>query len=251
MATWVLLRGLVRESRHWEQFPDQLRAQFPSDAVIPVDLPGNGALNHLRSPTRIEGFVAELRAQLSARGLQPPFRVVALSLGAMTAISWMSDYPGEVECSVLMNTSVARFNPFYQRLRPENYAAIAKGLFSTDRLKRERIILDITANTLSDTEKHALARRWAGYASDAGVSRVNALRQLWAAARFRAPGSLPASASVLVLNGAGDRLVNPVCSRDLAAAWNLPLKVEANAGHDLTLDAGGWVVNQISDWLTP
>lgn len=251
MATWVLLRGLVRESRHWEQFPDLLRARFPADAVVPVDLPGNGALNHLSSPTRIDGFVAELRAQLSARGLQPPFRVVALSLGAMTAISWMADYPAEIERSVLLNTSVARFSPFYQRLRPENYRAILCGLLTSDRLKRERTILDITVNLLSDAERDTIARRWAGYASSAGVSRINSLRQLWAAARFRAPATLPAGVPVLVLNGGGDRLVDPACSRDLASAWGLPQEVHATAGHDLTLDDGPWAVDRIADWLTP
>ena len=29
MSTWVLLRGLTRESRHWGDFPDILREHLP------------------------------------------------------------------------------------------------------------------------------------------------------------------------------------------------------------------------------
>lgn len=251
MATWVLLRGLVRESRHWEQFPDAMRAKFPADQVVTVDLPGNGSLHHLPSPTRIEGFVAALRAQLSAQGLRPPFNVLALSLGAMTAISWLSDYPSDVARAVVINTSAARFSPVFQRLRPHNYLAIVSGLFSSDRLKRERIILGITVNLRSEADIAAVAQRWAGYAADAGVSRMNSLRQLWAAARFKAPASLPASVPVLVLNGGGDRLVDPRCSQSLAIGWGLRLQVHPRAGHDLTLDDGDWALQQIQGWITP
>ena len=251
MATWVLLRGLVRESRHWEGFPDALRAARPLDNVVTVDLPGNGSLHHKKSPTRIGGFVLALREELNRQGLQPPFQVLALSLGAMTAISWMSTFPEEVERAVLLNTSVSRFSKFFERLRPENYRAIVRGLFTSDRLKRERIILEITVNNLAASDREVIAQRWAGFAASAGVSRMNSVRQLWAAARFKAPASLPDGLPVLVLNGGRDRLVSPACSQALATGWGLPLRRESGAGHDLTLDAGGWVIEQINDWLTP
>src|SRR5690606_27264001 len=98
----------------------------------------------------------------------------------------------------------------------------------------------------------ALARRWAVYATTHGVTRANALRQLYAAARFKAPAALPASVPVLVLNGGGDRMVDPRCSQALAAGWSIPLRVHAHAGHDLTLDDGEWVLGQIRNWeVTP
>ena len=62
--TWVLLRGLVREKRHWEGFPEQFQAAVPQDTVITLDLPGNGEFWQERSPTRIAAMVAHAREQL-------------------------------------------------------------------------------------------------------------------------------------------------------------------------------------------
>lgn len=246
--TWVLLRGLIRESRHWEAFPAQFQAAFPDDRVITLDLPGNGQLCEARSPTRVEDMVAHLRSSLSGGELKPPFHVVALSLGAMVAVSWLHDYPGEVAGAVLMNTSVARFSPFWQRLRVQNYGQVLQALLTPDPVRKEAIILALTSNRLDESARLELAKRWADYAATHGVTRTNALRQLYAAARFRAPASLPGSVPVLVLNGGGDRMVDPRCSRALAEGWEVPLRVNPDAGHDLTLDQGEWVLEQIGDW---
>jgi pimeloyl-ACP methyl ester carboxylesterase len=247
--TWVLLRGLVREQRHWEGFTLRMQEHFPEDRVVAMDLPGNGSLYQQTSPNRIEGMVASLRAELSERGLRPPFHLVALSLGAMTAISWMSDYPGEVAAAALLNSSVARFNPFWERLKPANYRRILMdGLLTRDLFRKEQAILAMTTNLLDAERREAVARRWADYARSAPVSRANALRQLLAAARFHAPVRLP-GLPVLVVNGAGDRLVDPACSRAMARGWGLPIRVHPNAGHDLTLDAGDWVASCLRDWV--
>lgn len=246
---WVLLRGLIRESRHWEGFDVRMQAAFPGDHVVAIDLPGNGQLHDQASPTRIEGMVAGLRQQLSDRGLSPPFHVLALSLGAMTTLSWMDDYPSEVAAAALMNTSVARFSPFWRRLRYQNYGQILRALLAGSREKREAIILSITSNQLDSSQQRALAKKWADYAAQQPVSTANALRQLLSAARFQAPDSLPPGVPVLVLNGGGDRLVSPRCSRELADGWNLPLRVHPGGGHDLTLDQPDWVVDELRQWL--
>jgi len=246
--TWVLLRGLIRESRHWEQFPAQFQAAFPDDRVITLDLPGNGQLCEVRSPARVEEMVAHLRDSLSRQGLKPPFHVMALSLGAMVAVSWLHDYPGEVAGAVLMNTSVARFSPFWKRLRAQNYAQVLQALLTRDPVRKEAIILALSSNRLDEPARLALAQRWAGYASTHGVTRANALRQFYAAARFRAPAALPGSVPLLVLNGGGDRMVDPSCSQALAKGWAVPLRVNPDAGHDLTLDAGEWVLEQVGSW---
>lgn len=249
---WILLRGLIRESRHWEDFVQTFQARFPGDTVIAVDLPGNGTRWQERSPACIEDMVASLRTSLSDRGLQPPFNVLALSLGAMTAISWLNDYPGEVGRAVLLNTSVARFSPFWQRLQAANYWRILRhGLFARTALRKEQMILSITSNLRTETERAQIAARWAGYASERPVSRGNALCQIVAAARFSAPATLPATVPVLVLNGGGDRLVSPACSAALASGWGLPLSVHPRAGHDLTLDDGPWAADQVRQWMTP
>lgn len=246
---WVLLRGLIREQRHWQGFVERMQARFPEDRVIALDLPGNGTQHGLRSPTRIPAMVAALRAQLSAAGLKPPFHVFSLSLGAMVTVNWLTAYPGEVAGAVLVNTSMARFSPFWQRLRPANYGRILAALLTRDRLAKERIILAMTTNLITDEARESVAQAWRDIAEQSPVSTGNALRQLLAAARFRAPSTVPADVPLLIMNGAGDRLVSPQCSQALARAWSVPLRVHPDAGHDLTLDDGPWALEALADWL--
>ena len=154
--------------------------------------------------------------------------------------------------AALINSSAAPFSPFWRRLRPGNYGRIlCQGLLSRDRLARERMILDITTNHLSPLERDAVARRFLAVARARPVSAANTVRQLWAAARFRAPARLPEGPSVLVINGAGDRLVHPDCSRALARAWERPLAVHPDAGHDLSLDAPAWLTDTLVRWANP
>ncbi|MEE4249193.1 MAG: alpha/beta hydrolase [Alcanivoracaceae bacterium] len=250
MRTWVLLRGLIREQRHWGGFPVQLQAVLPEDRIVTVDLPGNGSLCQAASPTRIEDMVAALRKSLSDQGLTPPFHVVALSLGAMTTISWINDYPGEVSAAALINSSVARFSPFWQRLRPANYRSILMdGLLANSLRQKERAILAMTTNLIDAQTREGLAVEWAEFARQNPVSRANSLRQLLAAARFRAPIRLAGSVPVVIINGAGDRLVDPRCSAAMARGWGLPIRVHPTAGHDLTLDAGEWAAEVLQQWV--
>ena len=76
---------------------------------------------------------------------------------------------------------------------------------------------------------------------------MNILRQLFAAMRFRAPAQL-GKIPLLMLAGEHDKLVNVACSRALASLWHCPLQIHAQAGHDLPLDDGAWVIRQVLDW---
>lgn len=249
--TWVLLRGLVREKRHWEGFPAQFQAAVPQDTVITLDLPGNGEFWQKRSPTRIAAMVAHAREQLHEQGHHGPYHVVALSLGAMMAVQWLCQAPHEVAFAGLINTSASRFSPFWQRLRPMNYRRLLReAVFSRNTVRKETAILEITSNMRERDFLHTLAGQWADYAASQPVSLNNSLRQLLAAIRFRAPVALPDSVPVIIINGEGDRLVSPSCSRRLATAWQLPLKMHAEAGHDLPLDAPRWLINTLLEGVT-
>ncbi|EKF72806.1 hydrolase [Alcanivorax hongdengensis A-11-3] len=249
--TWVLLRGLVREKRHWEDFPQRLQAALPQDRVLLLDLPGNGDLYQQPSPTRVGAMLVSAREQLKARGESAPYHLVALSLGGMMAVQWLSQAPEEVAFAALINTSVSRFSPFWQRLRPANYPRILRdAVFSRDPRRKELAILQITSNLHDEAFLEQLADKWAGYAREKPVSLANSLRQLLAAARYRAPSALPAQVPVMVINGGGDRLVSPRCSSTLANAWQLPLHVHPQAGHDLPLDAPQWLINTLIEGVT-
>lgn len=242
--TWVLLRGLIREQRHWESFPAILATRLPPGSrVVMLDLPGNGVHCSEPSALHIADAVDALRRDLAAQQVQGPYSLLALSLGAMTAFEWMSRYPGEVERAVLANTSLSALSPVWHRLRPANWLGIVRhGLFGSPEA-RERLILGITTNLVPDREVYV--RRWVAYAAGRPVSARNAVVQLLSAALYRRPANSPAC-PVLVLNGAGDRLVDPRCSDRVAAAFGLPLERHPAAGHDLSLDAPDWVAERVA-----
>lgn len=244
---WVFLRGLIRQHRHWEDFPARFQQAFPDHGIILLDLPGNGDLYQHDSPDTVAAMVESVREQLSRRNIHGPVNVLALSLGAMVSIEWMERYPGDIERAVLMNTSLRGMSRFTERLRPENYVDILKNLVWGSSASREKLILDISTNLYP--HKAELAQRWVGYAQAQPTSRRNALRQLLAAARYSAPAARPHE-HVLMLQSLGDHLVNPVCSTRIAEHWRWPLQSHPSAGHDLTLDDGDWVIAQIRHWLS-
>lgn len=242
---WVLLRGLVRERRHWGAFPAQLQAALPGSVIVTPDLPGNGSRCREASPVTVDGMVAAVRADLRARGIAGPVNVLALSLGAMVAAQWRARYPGEIARCVLVNTSMRPFSPFYRRLRWRNYPAILRELLLGDAASREALILRLTS--VCHGGDAALLAQWRAWQRECPVTRANALRQLLAAGRYRAPRSGD-GCPLLVLNGARDRLVDPSCSERLARSWQAELRTHPEAGHDLPLDAGAWVARQVAQW---
>ena len=145
--TWVLLRGLMREARHWGDFPALFGTVFTNATIATPDLPGNGRLFEGRSPTSIAAMVESCRASLADAGHAPPYRLLALSLGGMVATEWARRHPAEIAVLVLINTSMRPFNPFHQRLRPRNYATLMRTLLLPGSTAlREAAILDLVSN---------------------------------------------------------------------------------------------------------
>ena len=244
--TWILLRGLIREKRHWEGFPEALKQQHPGKRIICMDVAGNGERCKETSALSIRGLMESVRSRLHQKGIFGPYNLIAISMGAMISLEWLVEYPKEIERAVLMNTSLRAFNPFYDRLQPHNYRTIVKTMVTLNQYQRERRILAITSNLRNDHD--SIAQRWAQYAKERPTSRTNALRQLTAAARYKAPRHAPHN-RILILNGAKDRLVHPSCSINLAHNWQLPFKQHPQAGHDLALDDCHWVVKHLSDFF--
>jgi pimeloyl-ACP methyl ester carboxylesterase len=244
MTTWILLRGLSRETGHWGGFLPLFQQAFADDCVVPLNFPGNGALHLQQSPTTVQAMVEHCRQQLADLGLRPPYHVVALSMGAMVAVAWANDYPQEILHQVLINTSLRPINPFYHRMRPSNYPRLLNLLLTgADAHKWEHAIWCMTSR-MSPPE---IVAGWVRLRQQHTVNPVNALRQLWAASRFTAPLTLP-PATTLMLASKHDALVNVACSRSIAQRWNWPLFEHPEAGHDLPLDDGSWVIDQIHAW---
>jgi pimeloyl-ACP methyl ester carboxylesterase len=241
MNTLILLRGWSREARHWGAFPAQLETALGA-RVVAADLPGNGRLSKQRTPTSIALIAEEVRQSLSLEG---PLYLLGLSLGAMVAIEWARRRANEIRGCVLVNTSLRPFSAFYERLRPRNYGTLARlALFERRVHAREAAILRLTS---AGVPSAALISQWARYAEEEPVTRGNVLRQLVAAARYRAPESPPVPA--LVLASRRDALVDVRCSIALAQAWHVPIALHESAGHDLALDDGTWLAARVAEWL--
>ncbi len=243
---WLLLRGLAREQRHWGGFPAVFEARVTGSSVVCLDLPGAGT-EHLRaSPDRIEAIADDLRARWLALGAAggEPWGLLAMSLGGMVAMAWADAHPGDFERVVLASTSAAGLSPPWRRFGLGVLPGVLRAFSAQDAERREALILGLTTRRVADVA--AVARDWAALGASRPMRRANVVRQLRAAARFRAPARL--AVPTLVLAGDGDRLVDPSCSRVLAAHLGAPSSFHPEAGHELALDAPDWLCDQIAAW---
>ncbi len=251
---WLLLRGLVRESRHWLDFPDffkaNVRSSDGSTEVVLLDLPGFGTQNDAVVPNTIDGFVDDMRARLREQVPEgEKIGIVAVSLGGMVALNWLSRFPDDFVCGVVINSSVGDLSPVWQRMQPANWPTIFRAPFMKP-LARERRILSRTRH-LGDLDKDA--QRYADIAQQTVPKPKNAVAQLRAAIAFSSPTKIDVPTMVLVSKG--DALVSWRCSDAIAKRLSLPLHIHEGtgreaAGHDLPLDAPEWVCARINDFVT-
>ncbi len=251
---WLLLRGLIREQRHWLGFPERFAALVRSPDGAPtrtilLDLPGFGSENDGDVPATVAGFVDDLRVRLR-RVLPAGERcgIFAVSLGGMVALEWLARHPEDFVAGVVVNSSLADLSPPWQRMQPANWPRVALAPLLPSRA-RERMLLGMTRHQ-GDLERDA--DRYASIAAATPPRRGNAAGQLRAAMRSRCPERV--TVPTLVLASRGDRLVSWRCSARIAERLSLPLRLHegqgvAAAGHDLPLDAPDWVCAQLNEWL--
>lgn len=242
----LLIRGLTREQRHWGEFKPLL-ADTISNPVLSFDFAGTGQLHQQRSPGSISGLRQSVRQQwLQAPQYSGRVHLLAISLGAMLAADWAAQYPHEVASVTLINSSARPLSPFYRRLRWRNYPAILRSI-AAGAAKREHTILQLTS--ARPAEHTDIVTSWQLWQQQRPVSTLNALRQLWAANRFRVPA--PPKCPTLLLSSLGDTLVSPQCSADLARYWQVAHIQHPWAGHDLALDDAPWLVAQFAAFIKP
>lgn len=240
----LLIRGLTREQRHWGEFKPLL-AEAITNPVLSFDFAGVGQLYQQRSPCSISGLRQSVRRQwLQAPQYTGRVHLLAISLGAMLAADWAAHYPHEVASVTLINSSAKPLSPFYRRLCWRNYPAILRSI-AAGPAQREQLILQLTS--ARSAEHTDIVASWQLWQKQQPVSKINALRQLWAASRFKVP---PAPACpTLLLSSLGDTLVSPHCTAALARYWQAAHSQHPWAGHDLPLDDAPWLVAQWAAFL--
>jgi pimeloyl-[acyl-carrier protein] methyl ester esterase len=235
---WLLLRGLGRESAHWGDWPEQLRRARLQDSFHTLDLPGTGLHRHLPSPTCIAGV--RQFAERASRHLPRPLGLIGLSLGGMVALDWALHRPEDCANLVLISSSSGLSSP-WRRLRPAQWMPVMRMLTQADSDAREQAILALTSNRPVSS---VVAQNWQAIQRDRPVRRLDVIRQLYAASRYKPPHRVPRMPT-LVLASDGDRLTDWRCSRDLAESLECRLEVHPNAGHDLPLDDPQWLIAQL------
>ncbi|NCN27863.1 alpha/beta hydrolase [bacterium] len=244
----LLLRGLVREQRHWGRFPEVLREVVPNFKLHFLDLPGVGTEFRRSSPRSISEITDDLRDRwLSLRDSNTGgWGLFSISLGSMVALDWGDRYPDDFSWLSLMNTSAANMSPVIGRLR---FLAIPKLLqiaSTKDSKLKELRILKLTTSMLVDVND--LAEEWSRYVMSPVRARSLALSQLAAALRFKAPSSLAVPACMFV--GMEDKLVDPNCSLSISKNLSLDALIHNQGGHDVCLDDPRWVADQLREWVS-
>lgn len=239
-SSWYLIRGLSRESRHWFSFNEQL-AHATGVPVVAVDLPGAGSKHDQHCPLSVEQIARDLEISTSPNAT---VGLLGISFGGMVALEAAHFHGLRVSHLVLVNSS-SRLSPTIDRLQPLGMLRFVQALRERDPLKREEMIYALTTTTSRQVLQH-YAVEAARIAETAPVSRVTAVRQLIAAARYRPK---PVSARCLILAGGRDRVVHPSCSATLADFLRGSLVTHPTGGHDLPVEDPAWIASRVRSWM--
>lgn len=246
VETWVLLRGLGRESGHWLDFPAELKAARPEAQVLLIDLPGVGDNRKAKCPESINGIMEFVRSEVKKQNPQGRLNLLAISLGGMLALEWLHQYPEELSGLVLINTSIKSLSLPWLRLRPQVWPDLLTSFITRDHRVREKQLLEVLVNSPEGREK-ALSP-WVQIAKDRPISLVTVLKQLKSAAVYAPQDKKNVLVPVLILAGLGDRFVDPSCSEAIHQRWGWPIERHPWGGHDLTVDDSKWVLDKLRQW---
>lgn len=240
----ILLRGLTRGTHHWGEFPEQLKAAFGHQKIIPIDLAGNGDRYKEASPVSLKFALEDIRNEVKKLKLEGPVTILALSLGGMITLQWLNDYPDEIDKAIIINSSHAGLSPLTKRMRPLSILKLLLAILQPISL-RESSIYSLTSNNSINKE---LLEHWITEAKNHPVSLTNAYRQAQAARKFKKIINIDAS-KLLILASTDDRLVNVDCSKEIAKNTQSNIKYHPTAGHEVTLDDPQWVINQMIKFI--
>lgn len=236
-----LLRGLGRESGHWQPFVQKIKQQGWQGPIHCLDLPGAGRFFEITAPLTISETAAFLRTQITSPSSNKV--LVSISLGSMTAVEMACQAPDLFQKIYLINSSFSGLSPVYHRLQLQAWGHLLKIAKSGDIEQREIEIFKMVSQKPEYWPE--LLPLYTRLANEHPLNPWNFMRQLIAAARYRLP-SRPLG-DFVALNSLGDQMVHPSCSQKLAEAWDIPLYTHPQAGHDLTVDDPDWIIQKLMD----
>ncbi len=238
----ILLRGLVREKRHWGDFPERLKQHLPHVRILTPEIPGVGKFVDRVSPDTMDEMIHFMRKDIEPELRDSDNVIVAMSLGGMLAKRWSELYPQDFKQMILVNTSFAGITPLFKRLQPMTLLKFVK-IFLTPTVEgREKSIVRLTS--ARKDKHHHVAKSWIEIQNDAPVSRKSFVNQIKAAMNFKPSKERPTPA-LTWLAAKGDRLCHYESSVRLQKLWGGNLKLHPTAGHDLSIDDPDWLIGEI------
>ncbi|EQC45376.1 alpha/beta fold hydrolase [Bacteriovorax sp. Seq25_V] len=243
---FVLIRGLGRQKGHWSNFPEQLCQAIADAKVHFIDLPGSGSKYEEVFPLETQSLLTQVKNdldQLKSKHPEGTWHFISISLGGLVTLKLTEHFSKLCDSIIIINSSAKDLSPFYERLNYKIYKTFIAAIKSKDLKNRERIVLDLTTNNISNEEKDRIASEWAVLAEKEPMSMKNFGRQLLWAAKTSAPKKL--ATRTLIVTGLGDRLVSYNCSVNLARRLGSEIEIHPTAGHDLSLDAPEWLCTHI------
>ena len=242
-VTWVLIRGLARETGHFGDFVDLLAKKIPRAQILPLDLPGTGTRLHEKSPQKMREIVQHVRDEANAKkNAGTPLFLFGMSLGGMVVMEWAKNHPGELAGIVVGCSSARDLSTRFQRFSPRGVLAVGMNRFLTrDPVAREARMVRLLSYERGHYER--TVKIWGDIAIRRPIPPETVRSQVIAAMRWRAPAHLQTPALFLV--GSKDRLVDPRCTHALAKRFGTKAVVHERAGHDLTADQGDWCASEI------
>ncbi len=248
--SFVFLRGLVRESRHWRPFLEVFNDYYPGAKVNLVDAPGTGKFVDQRSPLKISEYVDAMRRQLGDyledRAIDEKRVLVCISMGGMIGAEWLQLFPSDFDAVVLINSSFSSLSGPFERLKPDALREFGKAVLRRDIHEREKQILELVSGVPQSVDK--LLPLWEKIQRDAPVTVPNFFRQMAAAIGARPPLEPPSIPSLIFFSKA-DRIVHYQASMKIAELWGSSWRCHEWGGHNLPDDDPKWMAENIRTWL--
>lgn len=248
---WLFLKGLARGQVHWDRQPAIFEERVAGAKVLMLDLPGIGEARDRPAPWKVGEIVEDLRERWlilreSSEALpNEPWSILAISLGGMILMEWVTRYPEDFERGVALVPSAANVSPPWKRLLLSTGPNYMRAVFAMNFSERERRVLAIVTN--DDVRREELVAMNTKLAEVCPIPIPVANRQLTAATRWRAPAQLPIP--VLFLGSFADHMVHPECTPVLAQRFDAPYRMHETAGHEIPHDDPWWVADRVAEWL--
>ncbi len=244
--SFVLLRGLGRESRHWGKFPSMLEKENFCSKVFLCDLPGAGPFHKEHGVNSISKMLSHLVKNYQSEFMKnKPLSILGFSLGGMLTMEYVTQYPTLFSEFILINSSLKNLSPFYKRLKFSALPKLFKIASSNSAVRKEHLVLELTSQM--HKEDSEVLKEHVVIAESAPMTLSTLLEQILAAATYKGP-SKELKVPGLILYSKKDELVNPECSIELAKTYALTSFAHEEAGHDLVLDDPEWVLEKMREF---